>query len=124
MPWSPLARGILTGAYKGGFDSGSTRRSQGGDRVRTESLYRGEMTFKIADRVTEVADKYGKGSAQIALAWLLNKPEITAPVVGVSRIEQLDQLIDATEITLEPDDVAYLEALYQPVENLLSIGSS
>ena len=124
MPWSPLARGILTGAYKGGFDSGSTRRSQGGDRVRTESLYRGEMTFKIADRVVEVADKHGKGPAQIALAWLLSKPGITAPVVGVSRIEQLDQLIDAAAITLEPDDIAYLEALYRPVDNLLSIGFS
>jgi aryl-alcohol dehydrogenase-like predicted oxidoreductase len=124
MPWSPLARGILTGAYKGGFDSGSTRRSQGGDRVRTESLYRGEMTFKIADRVVEIADKYGKGPAQIALAWLLGKPGITAPVVGVSRIEQLDQLIEAATIALEPDDIAYLEALYRPVDNLLSIGFS
>jgi 1-deoxyxylulose-5-phosphate synthase len=82
------------------------------------------MTFKIADRVAEVADKYGKGPAQIALAWLLSKPGITAPVVGVSRIEQLDQLIDATAIVLEPDDIAYLEALYRPVDNLLSIGFS
>ncbi len=124
MPWSPLARGILTGSYKGGFDGGSTSRSQGGDRVRTESLYRGEMTFQIADRVKEIAQKYGRAPAQIALAWLLGKPEIHAPVVGVSRIEQLDQLVDATEINLADGDVAYLEELYRPVENLLSIGSS
>ena len=124
MPWSPLARGILTGSYKGGFEGGSTSRSQGGDRRRTESLYTGEMTFQIADRVAEVAQKYGRSAAQIALAWLLNKPEIHAPVVGVSRIEQLDELVDATEIRLADDDVAYLEELYRPVPNLLSIGSS
>lgn len=123
-PWSPLARGILTGAYKGGFDKGSTDRSKGGDRVRTESLYKGEMDFKIADRVIETAKKYGNSPAQISLAWLLNKPEVHSPVVGVSRIEQLEDLVGAAEITLEAEDIAYLEELYQPVENLLSIGFS
>ena len=124
MPWSPLARGILAGSYRGGFDGGSTVRSKGGDRQRTEALYRGEMDFKIADRVLEVADKYGKRPAQIAIAWLLGKPEIHAPVVGVSRVEQLRELVEAAEIRLEPDDVRYLEELYRPVENLLSIGFS
>ncbi|HJM89663.1 MAG TPA: aldo/keto reductase [Dehalococcoidia bacterium] len=124
MPWSPLARGILTGSYKGGFDEGATDRSRGRDRVRTEGLYRGEATFDIADRVVEIAEKYEKAPAQIALAWLVNKPEIAAPVVGVSKIEQLEQLVDATEITLAEEDVAYLEELYQPLENLLSIGTS
>ncbi len=123
-PWSPLARGILTGAYKGGFDKGSTDRSKGGDRVRTESLYKGEMDFKIADRVVETAEKYGKSPAQISLAWLLNKPEVHSPVVGVSRIEQLEDLVGAAEITLEAEDIVYLEELYRPVENLLSIGFS
>lgn len=124
MPWSPLARGILTGSYRGGFDQGATARAQGRDRVRTEGLYRGEAVFTIADRVVEVAERYEKTPAQIALAWLLNKPEITAPVVGVSKVEQLEQLVDATQITLAEDDVAYLEELYQPLENLLSIGTS
>ncbi|MBK8766018.1 MAG: aldo/keto reductase [Burkholderiaceae bacterium] len=124
MPWSPLARGILTGSYRGGFDGGSTARSQGRDRVRTEGLYRGEAVFSIADRVIEVAARHGKSPAQIALAWLLGKPGITAPVVGVSKLAQLDELVAATQITLEPQDVAYLEALYRPVENLLSIGHS
>jgi len=124
MPWSPLARGLLTGAYQGGFSGGSTARSQGRDRARTESLYRGEAVFDIAGRVMEVADKYGKAPAQIALAWLLGKPGVTAPVVGVSRLEQLDQLVGAAEISLEPEDAAYLEELYRPVENLLSIGGS
>jgi aryl-alcohol dehydrogenase-like predicted oxidoreductase len=123
-PWSPLARGILAGSYKGGFDHGSTSRSQGGDRVRTQRLYRGEMDFKIADRVMKVADRYGKAPAQISLAWLLSKPEVHAPIVGVSRIEQLEQLVGAAEVTLDPADVTYLEELYRPLENLLSIGFS
>ncbi len=123
-PWSPLARGILTGSYKGGLDSGSTARSQGADKTRTGGLYLGEMDFQIADRVIEVAEKLGHTPAQIAVAWLLSKPGITAPVVGVSKISQLDQLVAATEITLEEDDIAYLEELYRPLENLLSFGTS
>ncbi|MBN4083099.1 aldo/keto reductase [bacterium AH-315-B06] len=123
-PWSPLARGILTGSYKGSFDAGSTARSQGQDRKRTAGLYRGEMDFKIADRVVEVAERLGHAPAQVAIAWLLSKSEVTAPVVGVSKISQLDQLVAATEITLEESDIAYLEELYRPVENLLSIGTS
>lgn len=124
MPWSPLARGILAGSYQGGFDGGSTNRSQGQDRTRTEGLYRGEMDFRIAERVIEIADKYGKKPAQIAVAWLVNKEEITSPVVGVSKISQLEQLVDAATIELEDADVQYLEELYQPLDNLLSIGFS
>lgn len=123
-PWSPLARGILTGSYKGGFDQGTTARSQGGDRQRTEGLYRGAMDFKIADRVVEVAERLGHAPAQVAVAWLLSKPEVTAPVVGVSKISQLEQLVAATRITLDQADIDYLEELYQPVVNLLSIGTS
>ena len=123
-PWSPLARGILTGSYRGSFDEGGTDRSKGGDRVRTEMLYRGAATFDIADRVVEVAEKYGRAPAQIALAWLVNKPEVTSPVVGVSKISQIEQLVEATTIELDADDVAYLEEPYQPVENLLSLGHS
>ena len=86
--------------------------------------HRGEMDFQIAARVVEVAEKLGHTPAQIAVAWLLSKEEVTAPVVGVSKISQLDQLVAATEITLEEDDITYLEELYRPVENLLSLGSS
>jgi aryl-alcohol dehydrogenase-like predicted oxidoreductase len=123
-PWSPLARGILAGAYRGGFDKGTTNRSQGQDRQRTEGLYRGVNDFEIADRVCEIADKYGKTPAQISLAWLMNKDEVYSPVVGVSKIAQLDDLVGAAEIVLEQDDIQYLEALYQPLQNLLSIGFS
>src|SRR5690606_9519243 len=104
--------------------AGSTARSQGADRKRTEGLYRGEMDFRIAARVVEVAEKLGHTTAQIAIAWLLSKPEVTAPVVGVSKTSQLEQLVAATEITLEQDDIRYLEELYRPVDNLLSLGTS
>lgn len=123
-PWSPLARGILAGSYGGAFSTGSTSRSQGGDRARTESLYRGDTVFKVAHRVVEVAGRYGRAPAQIALAWLLGKPGVVAPVVGISKVEQLDELVAATDIVLDAADVAYLEAPYRPVENLLSIGFS
>lgn len=123
-PWSPLARGILAGSYGKGFDDGTTSRSKGGDRGRTEGLYHGDHVFVVAERVVEVAGRLGKTPAQIALAWLLGKPEVTAPVIGVSRVEQLNQLVEATEIVLEPDDVAYLEEPYRPVRNLLSFGFS
>jgi len=123
-PWSPLARGILAGSYKGGFEAGSTSRSKGGDRLRTQSLYRGARDFDITERVVETAAKYGVTPAQIAIAWLLGKPEVHAPVVGVSRLEQLEQLVAATELALDAKDVAYLEELYQPLPNLLSLGMS
>ena len=124
MPWSPLARGILAGSYRDGFGGGTTNRSTGQDRGRTESLYRGEADFAIADRVVEVAEKLGRSPAQVALAWLLSKPEVKAPVVGVSRIPQLEQLIAAVAIELEASDIAYLEELYQPLDNLLTFGHS
>lgn len=123
-PWSPLARGILAGSYQGSFEKGSTARSSGRDRVRTESLYRGESDFAIADRVIELANRLEKKPAQVSIAWLMNKPEITSPIVGVSRVEQLDELIDAASINLSDEDNAFLEELYKPVDNLLSLGTS
>ena len=123
-PWSPLARGILTGSYRGSFEEGSSARSQGQDKRRTESLYHGKSTFQIAERVSDLALEIGKKPAQIALAWLTNKEEITAPVVGVSKVQQLEDLIEATEIKLTDDQILYLEELYEPIENLLTFGTS
>ena len=123
-PWSPLARGILAGSYQGGFGGGSTDRSTGQDRQRTEGLYHGDHVFPIAERVIEVAAKYDKTPAQIAVAWLLHKPGVTSPVVGVSKVSQLEQLVAAVEIKLAEEDIDYMEELYRPVDNLLSIGFS
>ena len=124
MPWSPLARGILAGSYRGGFESGTTERSTGQDRARTEGLYRGDADFAIAERVVEVAERLGCRPAQVSLSWLCSRPGVTSPVVGVSKVEQLDQLVEATQLELSDDDVAYLEELYRPVDNLLSLGTS
>ncbi|NND67292.1 MAG: aldo/keto reductase, partial [Halioglobus sp.] len=77
-----------------------------------------------AERVAEIAEKHGCKPAQIAIAWLLGKPGVTAPVVGVSKPSQIEELVQATEIPLEKGDIDYLEELYRPVENLLSLGMS
>lgn len=124
MPWSPLARGILAGSYGRSFEDGRTNRSKGHDRKRTQGLYHGDHVFEVASRTAQVAERLGRTPAQIALAWLLGKPEITAPVVGVSSVGQLEQLIESTEIDLAPEDIAFLEEPYRPVENLLSFGIS
>ena len=87
-------------------------------------MYLGENNFQIAGRLVETAKKYGKTPAQIAIAWLLSKPAVTAPVVGVSKVSQILDLVAATEISLEAEDIHYLEELYQPLDNLLSLGMS
>ena len=101
-PWSPLARGVLTGSYRGAFDQGSTARSHGRDRERTEGLYRGRRDFQIAERVGEVARKHGTSRAQVCIAWLLGKPGIAAPIVGVSRVAQIEDLVAGTALALDP----------------------
>ena len=123
-PWSPLARGVLTGSYRGGFEKGSSARSRGQDRTRSEMLYGGPRAFRIADRVGEVAHKHGVSRAQVSIAWLLGKPGLAAPVVGVSRAAQLEDLVAGAALALTAEDVDYLEELYEPQINLLSTGSS
>jgi len=60
----------------------------------------------------------------VAIAWLMSKPMVTAPVIGVSRVEQLEDLVEAASVKLTGEDCSYLEALYQPLDNLLSLGMS
>ncbi|MDQ6801489.1 MAG: aldo/keto reductase [Acidobacteriota bacterium] len=107
VPWSPLARGFLAG-----------NRSRATERAKTDDIAQGfyvaESDFTIADRVAEVAKKRGVGPAQIALAWILHKPGVTAPIVGASKIEQLDQSIAALEIKLDEAEMKFLEEAYQP----------
>ena len=92
--------------------------------MKIKCLYRGEANSWIVECEVETAEKYGKKPAQIALAWLLPKPETQSPIVGVSRVSQLEELVEATSIKLTDEDFHYLEELYQPLENLLSIGTS
>jgi aryl-alcohol dehydrogenase (NADP+) len=107
IPWSPLARGFLAG-----------NRSRATERAQTDDIAQGfyvaPSDFTIADRVAEVAKKRGVSAAQIALAWILHKPGVTAPIVGASKIEQLDESIAALEIKLDASEMGFLEEAYQP----------
>ncbi len=69
---------------------------------------------QIADRLAHVAEDLGATRAQTALAWLLSKPGVAAPIIGTSREEQLDELLNAVDLTLEPEQIAELETPYQP----------
>ena len=122
-PWSPLARGILTGAYQGSLEGGTTDRSKGADKQRTASLYRGDKDFKIAARCAEVL-KTGRILCDHRHRLATGKAMVTAPVIGVSRVSQLEDLARAAEISLSDEDYDYLEAPYEPLENLLSLGMS
>ena len=111
LPWSPLARGLLAG-----------NRTRDGERLtvraRTDafgdSLYTPEVDFAVVDRAAEVAAERGVPSARIALAWLLHKPGVTAPIVGATKAEHLDDAIAAEQLSLSDDEIARLEEPYVP----------
>ena len=111
IPWSPLARGFLAGNRRTKV-SGPTKRAKSDDLAHR--FYYTDSDFKIVDRAGEIADKRKVSSAQIALAWILNQPGITSPIVGTSTIEQLDEVVEALDITLTPDECAFLEEPYTP----------
>ena len=121
VPFSPLGAGFLTGKIDTTTTFHSTDFRNISPRFEPEAR---QANQPVVDCLCQIAEQKQATPAQIALAWLLGKPGITAPVVVVSKLAQLDELVAATQITLEPQDVAYLEALYRPVENLLSIGHS
>ena len=110
--WSPLARGFLAGNRQPREHWGETRRAKSDDFAYR--LYYAESEFRIVDRVVEVARKHRVSPAQIALAWILNQPGITSPIVGASTMEQLDEAVAALDIALETDECAFLEELYTP----------
>ena len=111
IPWSPMARGFLAG-NRSRDKSGETARSK--SDAFAHQLYYSESDWKVLDAVLSVADRRGKTPAQISLAWMLNKPEITAPIIGASKMPHLDQAIEALEITLSEEEMQELEAPYQP----------
>jgi aryl-alcohol dehydrogenase-like predicted oxidoreductase len=109
LPWSPLARGLLAG--------NRTREGQRlTTRARTDSwgdgLYTLEVDFAVVDRAAEVAAARGVPAAQVALAWLLHKPGVTAPIVGATKLEHLDDAIAAEKLVLDADEIARLEEPY------------
>jgi 1-deoxyxylulose-5-phosphate synthase len=111
IPWSPMARGFFAG-NRSRDGSGETSRAQSDDFAR--SLYFQEEDFKVAERAWEVARERQVGASQIALAWLLNKPYISAPIIGTSKMEHLDQAVDALKIKLSQDEINRLEEYYRP----------
>jgi len=111
IPWSPLARGFLAGNRQRGERNASLREQNDG---YGHSLYYADADYKVADRVVEVAKKKGVLPIQVALAWVLSKPGITAPIVSATKIEQLDQLVAGQSVTLTADEARALEEPYQP----------
>jgi aryl-alcohol dehydrogenase (NADP+) len=111
IPWSPMARGFL---------AGNRTREKGGESTRSRtdafahSMYYREDDFDVLDRVIESAGKRGFSSAQIALAWLLHKPGVTAPIIGCTKMNHLEEAAAAIEITLSDDEIAFLEEPYRP----------
>ena len=111
IPWSPLARGFLAGnRQRGRLDA--TRREQY-DQF-SQSLYYADADYDVADRVRDVSAANGVLPIQVALAWLLRQPAVTAPIIGASKLEQLDQLVAALSVTLSDDDAKAVEGPYQP----------
>lgn len=110
IPWSPLARGFLTGTRH--RDGGTTTRSEVDSFAK--DMYYSEDDFKVADAVADIARKRGVSPAQVALAWVLQAPGITSPIVGATKTEQLKDLLGAVELKLGAEDIAALEKPYRP----------
>ena len=111
IPWSPLARGFLTGDRKREEENPTTRAKSD---ALSHRLYYQETDFTIVDRVVALAERKGVQPAQIALAWLLHRPEVTAPIIGATKLVHLEEAVAALEVQLSAEDMTYLEELYQP----------
>ena len=111
IPWSPLARGFLAGNRRK-TDRGETRRAK--TDAFAHQLYYQDADFEIADRCVELGSRRGVAPAQVALAWLLHRPGVTAPIVGATKLEQLEQAVAAVGIALPPEEMQFLEERYQP----------
>jgi aryl-alcohol dehydrogenase-like predicted oxidoreductase len=111
LPWSPLARGLLAGT-----------RTRSGERLTTrarsdpfgDSLYVPEVDFDVVDRLVEVAAERGVPSAQVALAWLLGRLGVTAPIVGATKVGHVEDALAAETLRLTDDEVSRLEEPYVP----------
>jgi aryl-alcohol dehydrogenase (NADP+) len=110
IPWSPLARGFLTG----------TRTREGGSTVRSQvdtfakDMYYSDADFQVAETVAQIAQQRGVLPAQVACAWVLQAPGVTAPIIGVTQPQHLRDLIGSVDLELAPQEVAALEKPYRP----------
>ena len=111
IPWSPLARGFLAG-NRNKEDKGETTRAK--SDAFAHKLYYQDSDFEVADRVSEIARVREVSPAQVALAWMLHKPGITAPIIGATKSHHLEDAIEALKLSLTPEEMQRLEKPYQP----------
>jgi 1-deoxyxylulose-5-phosphate synthase len=111
LPWSPLARGWLAGTRT---RAGERRTTRAETDAYAEELYGRPEDFDVIDRLAELADERDVPPAQVALAWLLHRPGVTAPIVGATKLEHLEDALAATQLALTHDEIARLEELYRP----------
>ena len=111
LPYSPLARGVLTGNRD---RQGERRTARAGDDPLSDERYNSPGDFDVVDRLAEVAAARGVPPAQVALAWLLSRPAVTAPIVGATRLGHISDALAAVPLTLTEEEVHRLEELYLP----------
>jgi aryl-alcohol dehydrogenase-like predicted oxidoreductase len=111
IPWSPLARGLLAGTRTREGEKKTPRAETDGF---TDYLYKPDVDFDVIDRLGEVAAERGDPPAQVALAWLLHKPGVTAPIVGATKLGHLEDALAAERLSLTEEEIARLEEPYVP----------
>ncbi len=112
LPWSPLARGLLTGTRS---RDGARSTIRGDNDAFADELY-SEQDYDVVDAVVTVARERGVPPAQVALAWLLTRPTVTAPIVGATKVRHVEDAVAATSLRLSAEECARLEAPYVPHE--------
>ncbi len=112
IPWSPLARGFLAGNRSQEKDTGPTKRAKSDEFAH--SMYYQVTDFEVVNRAKSLAEQKEVSTAQIALAWLLHKPGVTAPIIGASKMRHLEEAVAAVDIPLTDNEIDQLEEPYQP----------
>lgn len=112
IPWSPLARGMLAGTRTRQGERRTTRA--GSDPIMDDLYTDAGADFDVVDRLVEVAGERGLPPAQVAIAWLLHKPGVTAPIVGATKLGHLDDAVAAVNVRLSDKEIARLEEPYVP----------
>jgi aryl-alcohol dehydrogenase-like predicted oxidoreductase len=111
IPWSPLARGVLAGNRS---REGQRHTTRAGTDDFADFLYAQPTDFDVVDRVEEIASERGVKPAQVALAWVMGKPGVTAPIIGATKLGHLEDALGALEVELSPQEVERLEEPYVP----------
>jgi aryl-alcohol dehydrogenase-like predicted oxidoreductase len=112
MPWSPLARGLLAGTRTNPGDTTATKRAESDEYAR--KLYDHPGDADVIEAVRRVAAARGATPAEVALAWLLSRPAVTAPIVGATKLAHLETAIKALDLVLTEEECRALEAPYRP----------